>query len=110
MHVFQKAFIIPIDDLYLLGILNSKLVAYWFHATLPLLKGAFFEPSKVFMKDLPVLPVSISKKAPIIELVEKILSDPDSPDVPFLEKEIDALVYDLYGLTQEEIAIVEGKT
>ena len=61
------------------------------------------------MKDLPVLPVSISRKAPIIELVEKILSDPNSPDVPFLEKEIDAIVYDLYGLTAEEIDIVEGR-
>ena len=105
----QKAFIIPTDDFYLLGILNSKLVAYWFHATLPLLRGAFFEPSKVFMKELPVLPASSTQKSPILELVEKILTDPDSPAVPLLEKEIDVLVYDLYGLTQEEIAIVEGK-
>jgi len=29
--------------------------------------------------------------------------------VPLLEKKIDALVYDLYGLTAKEIAIVEGK-
>lgn len=26
------------------------------------------------------------------------------------EKQIDELVYKLYGLTQEEVAIVEGKT
>lgn len=32
-----------------------------------------------------------------------------SPDVPQLEAEIDRLVYDLYGLTEEEIAVVEGK-
>ena len=38
-----------------------------------------------------------------------ILDNPDSPDVPRLEKEIDKLVYDLYDLTPEEIAIVEGK-
>ena len=48
---------------------------------------------------------------PVIQflLVEKILSNPDSPAVPHLEKEIDVLVYDLYGLTTDEIAIVEGK-
>ena len=34
---------------------------------------------------------------------------PDSPEVPNLEKEIDALVYDLYGLTPDEIAIVESR-
>ena len=30
-------------------------------------------------------------------------------DIPVLETEIDHLVYQLYGLTDEEIAIVEGK-
>lgn len=39
-----------------------------------------------------------------------ILSSPASPDVPQLEAEIDRLVYALYGLTDEEIALVEGKS
>lgn len=34
-------------------------------------------------------------------------SDPDA-DTTKLEKEIDRLVYELYGLTEEEIAIVEN--
>lgn len=50
---------------------------------------------------------SFFQKAPIISLVEKILDDPDSPEVPRLEREIDHLAYDLYGLTEDEIAIVE---
>ncbi|EKD63826.1 MAG: hypothetical protein ACD_51C00187G0001, partial [uncultured bacterium] len=33
----------------------------------------------------------------------------DSPAVPRLETEIDNLVYTLYGLTRDEIALVEGK-
>lgn len=32
-----------------------------------------------------------------------------SPEVPRLEAEIDRLVYALYNLTDEEIALVEGK-
>jgi adenine-specific DNA-methyltransferase len=48
-------------------------------------------------------------KVPIIEYVRKILTNPDSPDVPRLEAEIDRLIYELYGLTEEEIALVEGK-
>ena len=35
--------------------------------------------------------------------------NPDSPAVPQLEAEIDRLVFELYGLTEEEIALVEGK-
>ena len=41
--------------------------------------------------------------------LEKILANLDSPSVPQLEAEIDRLVYELYGLTEEEIALVEGK-
>lgn len=40
---------------------------------------------------------------------ETILANPDNPAVPQLDAEIDRLVYELYGLTEEEIALVEGK-
>jgi adenine-specific DNA-methyltransferase len=33
----------------------------------------------------------------------------DSQDIPQFEAEIDRLVYALYGLTEEEIAVVEGE-
>ena len=39
------------------------------------------------------------------ERVRKILANPARPDVPRFEAEIDRLVYELYGLT-EEIALV----
>ncbi len=49
------------------------------------------------------------QKQSIIHRIQKILADPANPDVPRLEAEIDRLVYDLYGLTENEIALVEGK-
>jgi len=56
---------------------------------------------------------SLEQQAPIVALVDRILAakraDP-STDVSAWEREIDALVYQLYGLTAEEIAVVEGKT
>jgi hypothetical protein len=49
---------------------------------------------------------------PLITLVNQILAakkkDPNA-DTSVLEKEIDEMVYALYGLTPEEIAIVEGR-
>jgi type II restriction/modification system DNA methylase subunit YeeA len=49
---------------------------------------------------------------PIIKLVDRILAakakDPQA-DTSALEREIDRLVYGLYGLTEEEIKIVEGE-
>ncbi len=62
-------------------------------------------------KQLPIPDVSPEQQEPIIELVDQILdakhTDPDA-DVSNLEDEIDQMVYLLYDLTPEEIAIVEG--
>ena len=61
-------------------------------------------------KQLPIPDVPPEQQAPIVELVNQILNakrtDPDT-DVSDLENEIDQIVYLLYGLTPEEIAIVE---
>jgi hypothetical protein len=115
----QKCFIIPTNDLYLLAVLNSKIGTQWFLHTLPLLRGAFFEPSAIFMQQFPVAKATDKQQAPIITLVKQILAVKQKPpfakggnndaDTSALEKQIDEMVYALYGLTPEEIAIVEGK-
>lgn len=108
-YVCAPANIIPFNDVYLLAILNSKICKWVIGLQAAVRSGGFLEFKPMYIENIPVALASPIQKSPIIELVEKILSDPDSPDGPFLEKEIDALVYDLYGLTAEEIAIVEGK-
>ena len=50
----QKTFIIPVKDMYLLALLNSKVMKFIFKMVLPKLRGNFFEPSYVFMKDIPI--------------------------------------------------------
>jgi hypothetical protein len=64
----------------------------------------------MYVEQIPVFPATNKQKVPIIERVEKILTDPDGSDIPLLEREIDQLVYELYGLTEEEIKIVEEAT
>jgi hypothetical protein len=46
----------------------------------------------------------------VTDLVCRILADPDGPDVPGLEAEIDHLVYELYNLTPDEITIIGSKS
>jgi hypothetical protein len=72
-------------------------------------QGGFYRLKIIYMEQLPIPPATAAQQAPIIERVQKILAAPDSPDVPQLEAEVDRLVYELYGLTDEEIAVVEGK-
>jgi len=50
-------------------------------------------------------------REPIITLVSQILSlkkENPAADTSVLERDIDALVYELYNLTDEEIKIIEG--
>ena len=103
----QKCFFIVTDDLCLLAILNSGVTATWFRATLPLLRGGFYEPSAIFMENFPV-PNADKHRENIISLVQRIQTDPAAADVPRLEAEIDRLVYNLYGLTQAEIEVVKN--
>lgn len=95
---------------YLLGILASKFISYiYVNSSVIATKDDFRQTTLTELRALPIPPATDAQQAPIIERVQRILATPDSPDVPALEAEIDRLVYDLYGLTEEEIAVVEGK-
>ena len=61
---------------------------------------------------IEALPIIISNEQPIISLVNKILNakqENPQADTSEWEKEIDQLVYQLYGLTDEEIKVIEEK-
>jgi hypothetical protein len=61
---------------------------------------------------LPIVQSSNKEKDTLEKIVQMIISlkkKNPSADTTDLENKIDKLVYELYGLTAEEIAIVEGK-
>ena len=64
---------------------------------------------KVFLEKIPIIKPPINEG--VTNLVEEILlikeTDP-AADTSALEAEIDRLVYELYGLTEEEIGIIES--
>lgn len=98
---------------FLLGIVNSKLLSWWY--------GRSYTSPTNYIREFEQLPICVIKFSNnsekffyenIIKLVDRILAakakNPQA-DTNKLEEEIDKLVYQLYGLTQEEINIVEGK-
>jgi len=107
-YVSAPAVIIPTDDLCLLSVLNSPLCKWWISLQAAVRSGGFLEYKPMYVGTVPVFTASDTQKSPIIEFVQKILADPESSDVSRLESEINKLVYNLYGLTPEEIEIVEG--
>ena len=110
------------NALFYLGLLNSKLISF-FHANTS--ANAFKETfPKVLIKDLLNLPLPKADKTQhdqIVQLVETMLQlHADLPDANGAQKsalekriattdgQIDALVYRIYGLSDAEIALVEG--
>lgn len=61
---------------------------------------------------LRIAPATPDQQKPIIALVDQILAAKKADakaDTSAQEIQIDRLVYGLYGLTEEEIAVVEGR-
>ena len=109
----QKCFIITSEDKclqYLIAFFNSNLFKFCFKDNFPELLGETFELSKVFFEQIPVKQITPEKEQPFIDIVDKILiAKQQSQDTADLEKQIDEMVYKLYDLTEEEIAIIENK-
>lgn len=92
---------------YILAILNSKLFEY---ALLKIyLEGDTFKSKNAIIQNFPVPPICDTADS-LVEIVDKIIATKQtntSADTSALESEIDRIVYQLYGLTDEEIKIVE---
>ena len=97
---------------YLAGILNSGISIWYMRHTARTTGLGLTIWHKVYTEQIPVPESNERSRSNIINLVDQILdakdADPDA-DTSDLEREIDRLVYDLYGLTEEEIAAVERR-
>ncbi len=104
-----------IDRFLILGILNSKLMTYFYKKKFfpTHMQGGAFGFDTLSVETLPIPQITKSNQPTahkitdcakaILEAKEK---DPKA-NTQKLEKEIDALVYQLYNLTDEEIKIIE---
>jgi len=102
--IVRDEFINKMNIKFLLGIINSSLVNYWF--------SYYFKDVNIKPEQLRKIPVALpdeETRNTIVSLVDRILAtkqkDPDA-DTSVLERQIDQMVYKLYGLTEEEIKIV----
>lgn len=107
-YILNLSYCIPTDDLSLLAILNSKLFNWYARAQFRNSAGrSILSFSKRNMEQSPIAFRSENQKMELSFIVDRILNNPKSPEVPDIEKEIDALVYRLYKLTDAEIALIE---
>ncbi len=126
----NTTYFIPGDDLYLLGILNSRLASRYFSHVCAGLEGGgtvYLRFFGQYLNDFPIRtidftnPTDVARHERMRSLVERMLDlhkRVAAEQVPHTktmlqrqieatDKQIDALVYELYGLTEEEITVVE---
>lgn len=116
------------NDRYLLGVMNSKLSWYFLKVISAERQGGYLEAKPIYVSQIPIFKMSgnNSKENSIHEKITTYVSeslsiqkelsltktDSDKKHLEhkseLLDKQIDALVYQLYGLDEEEIKIVEG--
>lgn len=107
---------IPIK--YILALLNSTLMRLYFGFIGIMTAGGAYTLKHETISEFPIKLISESDQKPIILIVDKILALARSTDysenielqakVREYEKQIDEMVYKLYGLTEKEINIVKG--
>jgi hypothetical protein len=115
---------------YVLGLLNSKLLFWRLRTMSNLFRGGWITCTKQYFGELPIRVIDFSDRTEkachdrMVTLVEQMLalqrqqSAARTPQekttlerqIAATDAQIDRLVYDLYGLTEEEIKIVEGAT
>jgi len=113
----KTTLIVTADNLvalkFLLSILNSAVAFFYLREKYPASsynQGTTF--TKEMINDLPLPRTTPVDRGRVVSFVDRILAakkaDP-AADTAALEREIDEMVYKLYGLTEEDIAIIEGR-
>jgi len=117
-----------LDFKYLLGILNSTLITFYYQNKLITNRRSIAQLKKVHLDAIPIRtidfdnPDEVKMHDKMVKLVERMLAlhkklaaakVPDEKtkiqrQISATDKQIDNLTYELYGLTDEEISIVEG--
>ena len=102
---------IKCNPYYLLAVINSRPISFWFAHRFGKLQRGLFPQFKINeLASFPIPSCGKDQEKRLAELANKIMiakeEDP-SIDTSALESEIDRLVYQLYGLTEEEITVIE---
>lgn len=95
---------------YLLALLNSKLLSFYkTRNSGSAKKDDFTQITLTDVRQLPIPKIDTSMQSQFVDLVDKLLSlEEHSDEWAILEKQIDDLVYQLYGLSEDEIDFIEG--
>ncbi len=96
---------------FVLSLLNSKLLDFYYKKKFSTKKEEVFPEIQTYLyEQLPLPVINQEQQNEVINIVDTILqlkNENNDADTSSLENKINTIVYDLYGLTEVEIKIVE---
>jgi type I restriction-modification system DNA methylase subunit len=115
------------NEKYFLGLLNSPILWYFLQNTGNVLRGGFFRFKTEYLKPFPIMLINFKNKTEveqhdeIVKLVDRLLKLNEEKaetklqttvsqlesKIDYCESRINEIVYQLYGLSEEEIRIIE---
>ncbi len=105
-HFFPDCtlFIIPDVPLYLVGILNSKIIQFFFSQISPRVRGDFMRFKSIYVKQIPISKINSPQKfeaiVSYVQFINNYLNSLDSAQdkqmLSYFEQIINGLVYELY--------------
>ena len=99
------------SDKYILAILNSRLADYYIKNLGVSRSGGYFEYKPMFVEKLPIRDISESDKKPFNNCVSDILkANSNNLSIISAESRLNSLVYNLFGLSKEEVTFIEKQS
>ena len=101
----NTTYFIPTDETWLCGVLNSKLIEFFYQSVSNRIRGGYLRAFSQYIKQIPVVKISSKEKRLISELVDYVcLIDrtkqsnlaQDKLMLEYFEQIINGLVYELY--------------
>ena len=105
----NTCYFIPTGEKWMTGLLNSTTVEWFYGMISNRLRGGYLRAFSDYMEQIPIPAASATERSAIEALVEKC-SAARGENCQAWEAEINDRVYRLYGLTKDEIKIVEEAT
>lgn len=106
LYSVNTAYIIPGLTKSDLGILNSKLTLFYYSNLSQTIRGGYYRFIRQYLAQIPIIQTTMLEDI-VNEIIELKKQDPQVNTLN-LEKKIDEMVYQLYGLKDDEIKIIEN--
>lgn len=105
----DKTTIIGTDDFFVLAVLNSRIQNFFFQQIASTKRGGYFEQKPMYVELIPIPDVLDDLRGQIVAITQQCLdlAIKNPGKLPALEVELNQLVYQAFGLSPDEVALIE---